>query len=127
MQVLGHGIDIEECSRVRRLLQMPRTEWLAATFSAQERESADLSPHDVEFYAGRFAAKEAVSKALGTGISGEIAWTDIEILRRATGMPEVRLSNEAKTVAMAQGITAWLLSISHSEQFAIASALALKD
>src|SRR4051812_36534322 len=110
MRVLGHGIDIEECSRVRRLLQMPKTEWLAATFSAQERESADLAPHDIEFYAGRFAAKEAVGKALGTGISGEIAWTDIEILRQATGMPEVRLSNEAKRVAMAQGITAWLLS-----------------
>ena len=94
---------------------------------ARERVTADPAPHDVEFYAGRFAAKEAIAKALGTGISGDIAWTDIEILRQPTGVPEVRLSHEAEKVATSQGITRWLLSISHSEQFAIASALALTD
>ena len=87
-----------------------------------------MAPHSREraqFFAGRFAAKEAVGKALGTGISGDIAWKDIEILRDVNGAPLVSLSGETLDVANALGVTRWLLSISHTETYAVASAIAV--
>lgn len=78
-------------------------------------------------YGGRLAAKEAVVKAIGTGFSGEVSWTEVEILRLPSGQPEVSLSGSAKTVAEGLGVTRWLLSISHSNLFAVASAIAVSD
>jgi holo-[acyl-carrier protein] synthase len=79
------------------------------------------------YYGGRLAAKEAVVKALGTGFSGEVAWGDVEILRLPSGQPVVRLSGGAKAVADGLGVTRWVLSISHSNSFAVASAIAVSE
>jgi holo-[acyl-carrier protein] synthase len=125
--VLGHGIDIIDLDRVRRHLMAPDSAWVAGTFTDAERSAADPSPHDVEYYAGRFAAKEAVAKALGTGIRGEMSWMDIEILRQPSGNPTVSLTNEARAIADRLGVARWLVSISHSQSAAIASAIALAE
>ena len=123
--IRGHGIDVVELARIQNHLNSPHDDWADAVFSADERAQADPPPHDIGFYAGRYAAKEAVAKALGTGFSDDVAWLDIEILRQPTGAPEVRLSGGALEVANTLGVTQWLISISHSGGYAVASAIAV--
>lgn len=77
-----------------------------------------------ERLAGRFAAKEAVLKMLGTGWRGKIAWTDIEILNNQFGQPQVKLSGEVKKIASRLGVEEVSLSITHTANFVIASAVA---
>ena len=77
--------------------------------------------------AGRFAAKEAVLKLVGTGWRGKIAWTDIEIINNPAGQPEVTLRGEVETIAERLGITHVSISITHTANFAIASAVALSQ
>ncbi|HEV3143862.1 MAG TPA: holo-ACP synthase [Gemmataceae bacterium] len=125
MKIVGHGIDLIDLTKVRKHLDNPNKDWIDAVFSAAERAQADPAPHDVEFYGGRYAAKEAVVKALGTGFSDDVAWIDVEILRTETGSPEVHLSAGALEVATTFGVTQWLVSISHSGEFAVASAIAI--
>jgi holo-[acyl-carrier protein] synthase len=125
--IRGQGIDIIELARIRTHLDSQHDDWVDAIFSADERAQADPPPNDIGFYAGRYAAKEAVAKALGCGFSGDVAWLDIEIMRQATGAPVVRLSGGALEIANALGITHWFISISHSGGYAVASALAICD
>jgi holo-[acyl-carrier protein] synthase len=127
MRILGHGIDLMELTKVQKHLSTSHDDWADAVFSADERAQADPPPHDIEFFGGRYAAKEAVVKALGTGFSDDVAWLDVEVLRRPAGSLEVRLSGGALEVANALGVTQWLVSISHSGCYAVASALALAD
>jgi holo-[acyl-carrier protein] synthase len=79
----------------------------------------------VEKLAGRFAAKEAVLKLLGTGWRGKIAWTDIEVINNSSGQPAVRMEGEVKRIADAAGVKEIAISITHTANFAIASAVAL--
>src|SRR4051812_31754068 len=85
MRILGHGIDLMDLAKVRKHLSDPHDDWLDGAFSDDERAQADPPPHEIEFYGGRYAAKEAVVKALGTGFSDDVAWLDVEILRRPAG------------------------------------------
>lgn len=127
MTICGHGIDLVAIGRVVKLLAESSADFLEATFTPSERQGSEGSVSHAAYFAGRFAAKEAVAKALGTGFSGEIAWTDIEVLRGATGNPEVWLSGGALARAQSLGITGWLLSISHDDTYAVASAIAVAD
>jgi holo-[acyl-carrier protein] synthase len=127
MKILGHGIDLMELARVQQHLSTPHGDWIDAVFSNDERAQADQPPREVEFFAGRYAAKEAVVKALGTGFSDNVAWLDVEIRRRPAGGVEVHLSGGADEIATALGVTRWLVSISHSGGYAVASAIALSD
>lgn len=81
----------------------------------------------IERLAGRFAAKEAILKLLGTGWRGKIAWTDIEIVNDPLGRPQVRLSGEVRKIASQQGVGDLSLSITHTANFVIASAVAIAD
>jgi holo-[acyl-carrier protein] synthase len=125
MRIIGHGIDIVAIHRIAGLLNRGVEDFLEATFTPNEREEVESPETTTAFFAGRFAAKEAVVKALGTGFFGDIAWTDVEILRHPTGAPQVHLSGGALAVAQSLGVTRWLISISHDESYAVASALAL--
>jgi holo-[acyl-carrier protein] synthase len=127
MRVLGHGIDIVPLSRVQELLAHPDGEWVAAAFTEAEQAQADSPPNHISYFAGRYAGKEAVVKALGTGFSDDVAWLDVQILRLPTGAPAVQLSGGASTVADHLGVTRWLISISHSGEYAVASAIAVAD
>ena len=79
------------------------------------------------YFAGRFAGKEAVVKALGTGFAGDITWQRIEILRRENGAPYVKLSAEVLAFAQSLGITDWFVSISHCGEITTASAIAVGE
>jgi holo-[acyl-carrier protein] synthase len=76
-------------------------------------------------YAARFAAKEAISKAFGTGIGKEVGWLDMEILRRPSGEPEVRLSGAAAVCAEERGVTQVMVSLTHAKHYAAANAVVM--
>lgn len=124
MRILGHGIDIVEIDRIREMLAHHENRFLARCFTlAEQAHSAGRKRRD-EHLAARFAAKEAVYKALGTGQTAGIAWTDIEVVSEPSGRPKLRLHNKAQEVSMGLGITEWHLSLSHSHQAAVASVIA---
>jgi holo-[acyl-carrier protein] synthase len=124
--ILGHGIDVADLGRIKVLLTKMEEDFLHSTFTATERETECLPEDRVSFFGGRLAAKEAVVKALGTGFTGNIAWRQVEIVRLADGSPEVRLRGAAKDAAERLGVGRWLVSISHTETVAFASAIAVK-
>jgi holo-[acyl-carrier protein] synthase len=99
MRIIGHGIDVERVARIKEEVDSPTKKWVERFCSLDERRQADASPMHYRYYAGRFAGKEAVVKALGTGFAGDITWHGIEILRQEGGAPYVRLSGEVLALA----------------------------
>lgn len=123
--LVGIGVDLVEIDRFRTALA--RTPGLKdRLFRPDERAYADAKRDPVERYAVRFAAKEAVMKALGRGL-GEIAMFDIEVRRDESGAPSVLLHGRAAQVAAEQGVRRWLLTLTHTEHTAQAIAVALAD
>lgn len=127
MRSVGHGIDAVEIARIERFLRASNGNWVSGIFSAVERALADEPPLDARYYAGRFAGKEAVGKALGTGLAGEVTVHTIEILRLPSGAPSVHVIGGAKEVADGLGVTHWLISLTYSGGLAIASVIAAGD
>lgn len=123
--VIGHGIDLVKIERIKQMVQAHGDHFLSRCFTDDElRYSQANSKRHIEHLAGRFAAKEAIFKALGTGCSGGIQWIDASIKRAGNGKPQVVLTAKALEVAGAQGITGWKISISHTKEHAMASAIA---
>ena len=128
MPILGHGIDIVETSRIRQLVENHGRHFLDRVFTTREQEYCELNrKRYFEHLAGRFAAKEAVLKVLGTGWRGGIQWTDIEVLKEPSGQPKIRLTGECERIAGELGISHWHISISHIETHATASAIGLRE
>src|SRR5262249_7572084 len=96
-----------ELAKVQKHLSDQHGDWLNAVFSDAERAQADPPPNEIQCYSGRYAAKEAVVKALGTGFSDDVTWLDVEIIRSAAGSLGVRLSGGALKAANALGVTHW--------------------
>jgi holo-[acyl-carrier protein] synthase len=127
MPILGHGIDIVETSRIRALVDNHGQHFLDRVFTPAEQAYASKNPKRYfEHLAGRFAAKEAVLKVLGTGWRGGIAWTDVEVVKETSGLPTIVLTGECERIAREQGISRWHVSISHIETHATASAIGLR-
>jgi holo-[acyl-carrier protein] synthase len=127
MSIVGHGIDIVETDRIRKLFEEHGERFLDRCFTPREQEYCARSrKRRYEHFAGRFAAKEAVLKVLGTGWRGGIAWTDIEILPEASGQPRITLTGECRKIAEKLGINQWHVSISHIETHATASAIGVR-
>ena len=120
MIVLRTGVDLIEVERVRFALIRHGERLLERVFTPQEL--ADCGDN-VKSLAARFAAKEAVSKALGTGI-GQVRWKEIEIQRSPTGEPVLCLHGKAALLAHDLHLQAWAISLSHSENHAIAFVVA---
>ena len=119
--ILRSGIDTIEISRLEEIRPKIRERFIMRVFTAEEIVQA--RDHS-EVLSGLFAAKEAVSKALGTGI-GYVSWRDIEILHLQTGQPVVHLHGNAEKVANHLGLENWSVSISHDRNKAIAVAIAI--
>lgn len=120
---LSSGIDTIEISRLDEIKPEIKERFIQRVFTEKEIEQAR---NRSEVLSGLFAAKEAVSKALGTGI-GFVSWRDIEIIHMSTGQPTVVLHGNAKSVANQLGLTSWSVSISHDRNKAIAMAVAIGD
>ena len=114
------GIDLIEIERIRRALERPG--FRERCFTEAERAYCDSKPNPAESYAGRFAGKEAVGKALGFGVARAFAWQEIEIVGRPK--PAVRLTGRLAAVAEAKGVTSIDLSMTHSRELAQAVAVA---
>lgn len=127
MKILAHGIDLVDFGRIEQMLSRHDEHFLNRVFTAQEQADANAVKNRVEKLSGRFAAKEAVMKLMGTGWRDGIAWTDIEVVNNALGQPIVNISGKVKELAEAAGIAQITLSITHTSNFAIASAVALAD
>ncbi len=127
MGIIGHGIDVVEVALIKAELESATKRWAEKVYSHDERAQADDPPEDIRYYAGRFAAKEAVAKALGTGFSGDVTWRGIEILRLPSGAPSVRLNDKVLAFAQSLGITRWHISISHCGEITTASAIAVGE
>jgi len=127
MEIIAHGIDLVDCPRIEQMIQRHGERFIKRVFTAAEQAYAEANKNDVEKLAGRFAAKESVLKLIGTGWRGKIAWTDIEIINNPAGQPEVTLRGEVRKIADKLGIKHISISITHTANFAIASAVALAE
>jgi len=125
MDIVAHGIDLVDCPRIEQMIKRHGERFIKRVFTADEQAYAEANKNEVEKLAGRFAAKEAILKLVGTGWRGKIAWTDIEIINNAAGQPEVTLGGEVRKIADKLGIKHISVSITHTANFAIASAVAL--
>ena len=125
MEIVAHGIDLVDCPRVERMIDEHGERFIDRVFTASEQAYARSSRNEVEKFSGRFAAKEAILKLIGTGWRGKIAWTDIEVVNNSAGQPVVSLDGEVAKIAGRLGIEHISVSITHTANFAIASAVAL--
>ena len=118
--MLRTGVDLIEISRVEAAMLRHGERFLSRVFTAVELADAKDLPQSL---AARFAAKEAVAKALGCGI-GEVSWREIEITRADHRRPEVALHGAAQKLAEDLGLHEWSVSLSHTKEYAIAMAVA---
>lgn len=113
---LAVGVDLVEIRRVANLVANYGERFTGRVFTADERQDCGDRP---ESLAARWAVKEAVVKALGTGF-GPVSFCEIEVLRECAGQPELRLHGKARALAEARGLSSWAVSVSHDGGFAIA-------
>lgn len=123
MDAIAHGVDMVECRRLAQCLERHGQKFLDRVFTPAEQDYCLGRKRRIEHLAGRFAAKEAVLKVLGTGWANGIRWTDIEVVNEPSGRPKVTLSGRCRQIADEIGLASVLLSISHIETHAIASAI----
>lgn len=119
--MLRIGVDMVEVERIRAGIERFGERFYARFFTCNEREQSREVPARL---AARFAAKEAVAKALGTGI-GDVSWLDIEVESDAHGRPRLQLYNAAARLAEELGLYEWQVSLSHTQEHAIAFVVAL--
>jgi holo-[acyl-carrier protein] synthase len=127
MNVLGIGTDIVECLRIRRMIERHGEQFLTRVFTERELRYCQRSKNATEHFAGRWAAKEAVLKCLGTGWAKGLCWTDIEVVNDTSGKPAVTLRAATAEHAKAMGIREIMITISHCRAYAVAYALAVGE
>ena len=123
MTILGLGMDIVETKRIAESLDRFGERFLRRVFLEAEVAYAQGMKHPHLHLAARFAAKEAVSKAFGTGIGKEIGWRDMEIVREPGGQPRVVLHGRAIEYAKSRGVLEIHVSLSHTAEYGAASAV----
>ncbi len=120
---LRTGIDIIEIERMRLAVERSGKRFLDRVFTAQEQ--ADCKGR-MDSLAARFAVKEAVAKALGTGF-GQIGWCDVEIVRGPRREPYLQLHGRAESISRQLGLSKWSISMSHTQSYAVAMAVAMGE
>lgn len=127
MRIIGIGTDITECERIAAMHRRHGTHFLNHVYTEFELQYSLAKRRFEEHLTGRWAAKEAVLKALGTGWIAGISWKDVEVRNEVGGRPTIRLSGGALKVAENLGINEVQISISHCKTHAIAYALAVGE
>jgi holo-[acyl-carrier protein] synthase len=121
--ILGTGLDMIECERIRQSVEKFGARFLDRIFHADEREYANRRKFPHRHLAARFAAKEAISKAFGTGIGGRLGWKDLEIRRHANGAPYLQLHANGEKLLRERGADRVMISLTHTEHYAAATAI----
>jgi holo-[acyl-carrier protein] synthase len=122
--IAGVGVDIIDVARIEAAIARHGRRFVERVFTDEEIRYCSSRSHAVQHYAGRFAAKEAVLKVLGTGWGGGIGWTDVEVRAGNSRAPEVRLRGKAREAAESATLGEIRVSISHTSSMAIAVAAA---
>jgi len=126
MAVLGIGVDLVENRRMRQTLERWGERFRGKVFRRAECEYCDRRAAPWRHYAARFAVKEAVAKAFGTGIGAHADWLDIEVLRESGGgAPRVELHGHARRTAEERGVGRVLVSLAHTHEYAVAQVVLL--
>ena len=123
MTILGLGMDVVETRRIAESMERFGDRFLQRVFLEGEVAYARSMKFPHLHLAARFAAKEAISKAFGTGIGHEMGWRDLEIVREPSGAPRVQLHGRAEAYAKARGVQAVHVSLSHTAEYGAASAV----
>ena len=123
--IVGIGTDIVEVERIQKMMSDHGDHFLERVFTAAEIAHCQPRREAAQHFAGRWAAKEAVMKALGTGFTPEVGWTDIEILTLPSGQPYVVMHGTARTYSENKGIGTILITLSHTKTYATATAIGL--
>lgn len=121
--IVGLGIDIAEIDRIEASIRRHGRHFLERVFTPDEIAYCELHRNKAERYAGRFAAKEAAMKALGTGWRKGVRWVDIEVVRAPGGKPSLQLAGQAREIATQLGVKNISLSITHSGNTALAQVI----
>jgi holo-[acyl-carrier protein] synthase len=121
--IVGLGVDIAEVPRIQAAIERHGQPFLRRVFTPSEIAYCERFKNKFERYAGRFAAKEAAMKALGTGWRRGIRWVDLEIVREQSGRPSMALAGEAAKIAAHLGVKRISLSITHTEAQALAQVI----
>ena len=125
MNIIGIGTEIVECLRIAQMIERHAELFIGRVYTPHEIEFCSSRGQATQHYAGRWAAKEAVLKALGTGWRRGISWRDIEVRNDPSGKPTIALRGGCRDVVETLGITEMLISISHCRSHATAYALAI--
>ena len=120
VSVLGIGVDLVENARIEHSLDRFGERFLKRVFTAGEIEYSQSMKYPARHLAARFAAKEAVSKAFGTGIGKSMGWKDIDVRRKESGEPYVVLDGGAKKLAEERKVTKVSITLSHTDNHAMA-------
>jgi holo-[acyl-carrier protein] synthase len=121
--IVGMGVDIAEVGRIQGAIERHGEVFLRRIYTTREREYCERFKNKYERYAGRFAAKEAAMKALGTGWRRGVRWVDLEVVRETSGRPTLSISGEAAKIAQQLGVKSVALSITHTESQALAQVI----
>ena len=121
--IVGTGIDIAEVPRIRQSIERFGDRFLRRVFTAGEISYCDAKMNRMERYAARFAAKEAAMKALGTGWNHGVRWQDCEVTRQPGGRPTIVFHGKAREFAAKLGVKNAALSLSHTQEQAIAQVI----
>jgi holo-[acyl-carrier protein] synthase len=124
--IVGVGVDLAEVDRIRDALERPSTgeRFKSRVFTPGEQAYCEKRRGKYESYAARFAAKEAMMKALGRGWSSEVSWTEIEVTRERGGRPTIRLHGRTAAYAGKLGIRRISLALTHTAETAMAEVIA---
>ena len=126
MDIIGLGIDATEIARVAAAIERYGERFLSRVFTEGEIAYCRRKRTAASSFAARFAAKEAAMKALGTGFSRGVFWTGIEVVRRS-GPPQLMFHDGAAARFAAMGATGSLLTLTHSQELAIAHVMLVRD
>jgi holo-[acyl-carrier protein] synthase len=121
--IVGMGIDVAEVKRIQAVIESQAERFLRRVYTPEEVTYCEQFKNKFERYAGRFAAKEAAMKALGTGWSRGVRWVDVEIVRQRGGRPTICLKGTARKIADNLGVKHIALSITHTAEQAFAQVI----
>ena len=121
--IVGCGIDLVKIERIEKIIKRWGNNFNSRIFTPLERDYCEKKKDNkFQSYAGKFAAKEALLKALGLGLRGG-NWKEIEIRNNELGQPIIDISGKLKNIALAKGVKKYFITISHTKEYAIAQVI----
>lgn len=120
--IIGCGIDLVEVNRIEKIIKRWQDSFISRIFTSWEKNYCEKRNNKYQSYAGKFAAKEALLKALALGLRG-VNWKEIEVKNDGLGQPIIKISRKLKKIALKKGVHKYFITISHTNDYAIAQVI----